>query len=91
MLVAIDKRGSINLPATIRRELGLEIGAYLDMTVAAGGTVVLQPVEIVRSVRLTEQGLGKLAEARQSGRTSLPGWLGEEMKDAEADSEPEIS
>ncbi|HPJ97573.1 MAG TPA: hypothetical protein PK022_09690, partial [Syntrophales bacterium] len=66
-------------------------GTYLDMTIAEGGAVVLQPVEIFRTVRLAEQGFGKLAEARQSGRTSLPDWLGEEMKDAEAHSEPEIS
>jgi len=91
MLIAIDKRGSINLPAAIRKELGLESGTYLDMTVAEGGVVVLQPVEIIRTVRLAEQGLGKLSEARQSGRTSLPDWLGKEMKDAETHSEPEIS
>ena len=29
MLIAIDKRGSINLPATIRRDLGLSNGDYL--------------------------------------------------------------
>lgn len=91
MLIAIDKRGSINLPAAIRKELGLESGTYLDMTVAEGGAVVLQPVEIFRTVRLAEQGLGKLTEARQSGPTTLPDWLAKEMKDAEADSEPKIS
>jgi len=91
MLIAIDKRGSINLPAAIRKELGLEHGAYLDLTLAEGGAVVLQPVEIFRTVRLSKQGLAKLAEARQSGTDDMPAWLAEEMKHAEADPEPEIS
>jgi AbrB family looped-hinge helix DNA binding protein len=39
MLIAIDKRGSINLPAAMRRQLGLEIGSYLDLQVAEGGLV----------------------------------------------------
>ena len=82
MLIAIDKRGSINLPAAIRKALGLKNGAYLDMTVAEGGVVILQPVEIFRSVRLAKQGLDKLNEARQSGKAELPAWLAEEMKNA---------
>ncbi|MHB9097049.1 MAG: AbrB/MazE/SpoVT family DNA-binding domain-containing protein [Syntrophales bacterium] len=91
MLISIDKRGSINLPAVIRKELGLKNGAYLDLTVAEGGVVILHPVEIVRSVLLSEQGLNKLNEARQSGEAEMPAWLTEEMKDAEADPEPEVS
>jgi AbrB family looped-hinge helix DNA binding protein len=91
MLIAIDKRGSINLPAAIRKELGLENGAYLDLSVAEGGALVLQPVEIFRTLRLAEQGLAKLKEARQSGTEDMPVWLAKEMKDAEADPEPEIS
>ncbi len=91
MLIAIDKRGSINLPASIRKELGLANGAYLDMQVVEGGAVVLQPVEIFRTVRLAEQGLTKLKEARQSGTTDMPMWLSEEMKDAEPDPEPKVS
>jgi len=91
MLIAIDKRGSINLPAAIRKELGLKNGAYLDLSVAEGGDVVLQPVEIFRSVRLAKQGLDKLNEARQSGKAEMPAWLTEEMKNAEADPEPEVS
>jgi AbrB family looped-hinge helix DNA binding protein len=91
MLIAIDKRGSINLPAAIRKELGLEIGAYLDLSLADGGAVVLQPVEIFRTVRLAKQGLAKLDEARQSGTDDMPTWLAEEMKNAETDPKPEIS
>ena len=91
MLIAIDKRGSINLPAALRKELGLKNGAYLDMTVVEGGVVILQPVEIFRSVRLAKQGLDKLNEARQSGNADMPAWLTEEMKNAEADPEPEVS
>jgi AbrB family looped-hinge helix DNA binding protein len=91
MLIAIDKRGSINLPASIRKELGLANGAYLDIQVVEGGAVVLQPVEIFRTVRLAEQGLTKLKEARQSGATDMPTWLSEEMNDAEPDPEPKVS
>ena len=91
MLIAIDKRGSINLPAALRKELGLKNGAYLDLSVAEGGVVVLHPVEIFRSVRLAKQGLDKLNEARQSGKAEMPTWLTEEMKNAEADPEPEVS
>jgi len=91
MLIAIDKRGSINLPAALRKELGLKNGAYLDLSVSEGGVVVLQPVEIFRSVRLAKQGLDKLNEARQSGNAEMPAWLTEEMKNAEADPEPEVS
>ena len=91
MLIAIDKRGSINLPAALRKELGLKNGAYLDLSVSEGGVVVLQSVEIFRSVRLAKQGLDKLNEARQSGKAEMPAWLTEEMKNAEADPEPEVS
>ena len=91
MLIAIDKRGSINLPAAIRKELGLANGDYLDIQVIEGGAVVLQPVEIFRAVRLAKQGLAKLNEARQSGAAQMPTWLVEEMKDAEPDPEPKVS
>jgi AbrB family looped-hinge helix DNA binding protein len=91
MLIAIDKRGSINLPAAIRKELGLANGDYLDMQVIEGGAVVLQPVEIFRTIRLDKQGLVKLNEARQSGTAQMPKWLVEEMKDAEPDPEPKVS
>ena len=91
MLIAIDKRGSINLPSAIRKELGLQNGSYLDLSVTDGGVVVLQPVEIFRTVRLSEQGLAKLNEARQSGTTEMPVWLKQEIKDADSDPEPEVS
>jgi AbrB family looped-hinge helix DNA binding protein len=91
MLIVIDKRGSINLPGAIRKELGLENGAYLDLSIAEGGAVVLQPVEIFRTVRLAKQGLAKLDEARQSGTDVMPAWLVKDMKDAETDPKPEIS
>ena len=91
MLIAIDKRGSINLPVAIRKELGLSNGDYLDIQVIEGGAVVLQPVEISRTVRLSKKGLTKLKEARQSGTDRMPAWLIEEMLNAEADPEPKIS
>jgi len=91
MLIGIDKRGSINLPAAIRKQLGLKIGTYLDLNVVEGGAIVLQPVEIFRTIRLAEEGLAKLNDARQSGTDEMPTWLVEEMKDAETDPEPESS
>lgn len=56
-----------------------------------GGAVLLQPVEIFRTVRLAKQGLIKLDEARQSGTAPMPAWLAEEMKDAESGPDPEVS
>ena len=91
MLIAIDKRGSINLPSSIRKELGLESGTYLDVQVTEGGAVALQPVAIFRTIRLSERGLAKLNEARESGIADMPDWLSRETSDAAADSEQEIS
>jgi AbrB family looped-hinge helix DNA binding protein len=91
MLIVIDKRGSINLPAAMRRQLGLEIGSYLDLQLAEGGLVVLQPVEIVKSIRLSETGLEKLSEARKSGTAKMPPWLQRDMNDADPKTESEVS
>jgi AbrB family looped-hinge helix DNA binding protein len=91
MIIAIDKRGSINLPVSLRKELGLKNGDHLNVSVEEGGVIVLQPVVIYSALQLSEQGLKKLEEARESGVGALPSWFREEMKDAEADSKPEIS
>ena len=87
MIIAVDKRGSINLPAALRKELGLDSGSYLELEVSKGGAITLHPVTIHRSLRLNEQGLTKLIEARESGRGKLPGWLIKEMHDVEAGSD----
>jgi AbrB family looped-hinge helix DNA binding protein len=87
MIIAIDKRGSINLPAALRKELGLKSGDHLDLSVAEGGTLVLQPVTIYPTVKLSNEGLAKLEEARSSGAGIMPAWFAEEMRDARADSE----
>ena len=50
MLVTIDKRGSINLPSTIRKETGLDTGTHLDIEVLEGGSIVLTPVAIYPTV-----------------------------------------
>ena len=86
MLISIDKRGSINLPLAVRRELGLDQGVYLDLSVEDGGKIVLHPVAIYRTTRLSEQGLAKLQAARKSGRGELPDWLQRDMHHADADS-----
>ena len=40
MIIAIDKRGSINLPASLRKELGLKNGDHLNISVEEGGVIV---------------------------------------------------
>ena len=87
MLVTVDKRGSINLPASLRKDLGLEAGTHLELSVEAGGSISLHPVAIYRTIRLNETGLAKLQEARDSGPDKLPKWMTEEMKDAGVDPE----
>ncbi len=87
MLITIDKRGSINLPLAIRKELGLEQGTSLDLTVDEGGRITLHPVVIYRTIRLGDQGSAKLKDARASGTGKLPDWLHQEMKDAGPDSD----
>lgn len=87
MLVTIDKRGSLNLPAAIRKELGLKTGSHLELTIEPGGTICLHPVAIYRTIRLNETGLSKLQQAREGGTGKLPDWLVEDMSNAETDSE----
>lgn len=87
MLITIDKRGSINLPTALRKELGLEPGACLDLTTEPGGALLLKPVAVYPTVRLSEEGLAKLSEARKGGTDGMPNWLREGMNDAEADPE----
>ena len=78
MLIAIDKRGSINIPASLRKQIGLEIGSYLKLEVVEGGMIVLSPVAVYPTVQLSDKGLKKLQEARESGKAAMPEWLGEE-------------
>ena len=85
MLVSIDKRGSIGLPAAVRKNLNLLPGSFLDLTVLEGGKLSLSPVVVYPTVRLSEEGLTKLAEARQNGVEQMPDWLREEMTNAAAD------
>jgi AbrB family looped-hinge helix DNA binding protein len=85
MLITVDKRGSINLPSSLRRQLGLVAGACLDLSVTDGGAFILQPVAMYPAVHLNEQGLAKLKEARESGAAAMPAWLTEEMAHAETD------
>ena len=87
MLITVDKRGSINLPASLRRHLGLVAGACLDLSVTDGGGFILQPVAVYPAVYLNEPGLAKLKEARESGTAAIPAWLTDEMAHAETDSD----
>ena len=87
MLVAVDKRGSVSLPAQLRKEFGLQPGTYLDLTISGEGSIVLSPVAVYPTVRLSEAGLAKLAEARESGEGEMPDWLKRDVADAKADPE----
>jgi AbrB family looped-hinge helix DNA binding protein len=91
MLLTIDKRGSINLPSTIRKELGLETGSYLEMEVSKGGSISLIPVSIYPSLRLNERGLAKLKAARKSGTGKIPNWLTKEIKNVRNNTKQKIS
>ena len=87
MLITIDKRGSVNIPLAVRKELGLEQGSNLELTVEGGGKITLHPVVIYRSARLSEGGITKLNEARASGTGQLPQWLRREMDHADTGSD----
>ena len=87
MLVTIDKRGSLSLPASLRKDLGLEPGTHLELIIEPGGAITLYPVEIYRSIKLSNEGLSKFEEARHSGTTSFPDWFDQELSNARADTE----
>ena len=87
MLVTIDKRGSISLPASIRKDLGIKPGTHLELSVEAGGAIHLYPVEFYRTIKLNDSGLSKLKEARDSEPGKLPAWFEEERRNAGIDSE----
>ena len=91
MLITIDKRGSINLPAVLRKQLMLNAGSYLQLTVEEGGAIMLQPVSIFPTIRLNDQGLEKLREARESGTGKLPNWIIEDMNRAQNNTKSKIS
>ena len=91
MLISIDERGSINLPTALRRELEIEPGSYLELTVEEGGILRLQPVSIFPGIRLSEKGLEKLKKARESGIGGFPKWVIQEMNDARIDTDQKIS
>ncbi|QTA83464.1 Uncharacterized protein dnl_58740 [Desulfonema limicola] len=90
MLVALDKYGSITLPAPLRQKLGLENEIYLELSLEDDGAIVLYPVNVQRNIRLNQKGLNKLEQARKSGTGQLPEWLTEDMKNAEADTDQQI-
>ena len=85
MLVSVDKRGSIGLPAAVRKSLNLQAGSLLELSILEGGNLALSPVVVYPTVRLSENGLAKLAEARQGGVDEMPDWLRKEMDNASAD------
>ena len=75
MLITIDKRGSINLPAILRKELGLNAGTYLDLSVEEGGAIKLHPVSIFPSIRLNDQRLEKLGKPERAEQANSPSGL----------------
>ena len=87
MIVTIDKRGSISLPASIRKELGIKHGSHLELSLEPGGALLLHPVEFYRTIKLSASGIEKLKQARSSETCKLPDWFEEERRNAGADSE----
>lgn len=87
MFVTIDKRGSINLPASLRRDLGFIPGTHLELSVEPGGAIHLYPVEFFRKMRLNDSGLQKLKEARDSEPGQFPDWFEEVRRNAGTGSE----
>ena len=87
MLVTIDKRGSISLPASLRKDLGLGPGSHLEIKIEAGGAITLYPVEIHRRIQLNDTGLSRLEAARDSGTDGFPDWFKQEVSHARTDTE----
>jgi AbrB family looped-hinge helix DNA binding protein len=85
MLVSIDKRGSVGIPKSVRTALDLGPGSNLELQVEDGGAIVLRPVAVFGTVKLSETGLNKLVEARASGTAEMPEWMREAMNHAETD------
>ena len=68
MIVTLQSRNTITVPLEVRRALHLEPGDPLEAHVD-GGRLVLTPVAIVpRSLRLSESGAAKEAEAEEDLR-----------------------
>ncbi len=87
MLITIDKRGSINLPTSLQKDLGIGPGSHLELAIEPGGAIKLYPVEICRTVKLNKAGLSKLESARESGTDTFPEWFKQEMDHARSDTE----
>lgn len=87
MLVTVDKRGSINLPASLRKDLGIEPGSHLEVSVEEGGAIYLYPIEFFRKIRLNPSGMEKLKEARDAEWCKFPEWFEKERRHAGIDSE----
>lgn len=86
MLVTVDKRGSISLPSSMRKDLGIKPGTHLELSVEPGGAISLYPIEIYRTIKLNDCGLLKLKEARNSEIGELPTWFQEERSNVGIDS-----
>jgi len=84
MVVTLNDRATLTLPADLRRRLGLEPGDTLELTVE-GHRLVLTPVAIVpRRLRLTAKGAAKEAEADaeiKAGKTRRFNTASEFLKD----------
>jgi len=87
MIVTMDKRGSINLPASIRKALEIKQGSHFELSMEPGGALSLHPVEFYRTIKLNASGLDKLKEARSSETAQLPDWFEQERRNAGTDPE----
>ncbi len=90
--VTLDKRGSITLPAWLRKDLNLKQGTLFEVEIIEGGAILLHKVKPVREILLGHKGLQKLMDARTNGLAEkLPEWLKKEMTDARVEIHKEIS
>ncbi len=87
MFVTVDKRGSVNLPSSLRKDLGIGPGSHLELSVEPGGAISLHPVEFFRKIKLNDSGLQKLKDARNSEPSKFPDWFEEIRRDAGTGSE----
>ena len=87
MIVTMDKRGSINLPASIRKTLEIKQGSHLELSMEPGGGLSLHPVKFYRTIKLNASGLDKLNKARSSETAQLPDWFEQERRNAGTDPE----
>lgn len=68
-LARVKQKGQVTIPATIREELGLREGDYVEVT-TKGGRVVLTPQEIAPRHPAIDAALAEALKEERAGRIS---------------------